>query len=72
MTVGALVRKVPAWNFYLVRDHVLSEKRSKRRGVELLHVFPFRQNFMARAERSNVVVTDVSTEGIKLAAKVLF
>ena len=72
VTVGALVRKMPARNFYLVRDRVQSKKRSKRRGEKLSRVFPFRQDFMARAERSNIVITDVLTEGIKLAAKVLF
>ena len=60
MTVSALVREVPARNFYLVRDRVQSEKQSKRRGEKLSRVFPFRQDFVARAERSNIVITDVS------------
>ena len=72
MTVGALVREVPARNFYLVRDRVQSEKRSKRRGEKLSRVFSFRQYSVARSERSNVVITDVSTERVKLTAKVVF
>jgi len=44
---SALVREVPARNFYLVRDRVQGEKRSERRGVELPGVFPFGKNFVA-------------------------
>ena len=72
MAVGALVREVPARNFYLVGDRVQNKKRSKRRGEELSRVFPFCQDSMARSECSNVVITDVSTERVKLTAKVFF
>ena len=72
MAVPARVRKMPTRNLDLVRDRVQSEKRSKRRGEKLSRVFPFRQDSMARAERSNIVITDVSPERFKLMAKVFF
>ena len=71
VAISTLVQEVPARNFYLIRDRVQGKKRSKQRGIVLSCIFPFRKDFVAGAEFTNVVIPNVSSEGFELAAKIL-
>ena len=71
VAVCAHVREVPARDLNLVRDSVQSQEQAERRRVELGRIFPFREDLMAGAEFTNVMIPNVLPEFLELTTEVL-